>query len=61
MSRAFCSSGIPSAPRIVPQIKVTFDIDANGILSVPVKDKGSVKEVSISITAVFTLSDSEVD
>merc|ERR1711916_320135 len=52
---------IPSAPRGVPQIEVTFDIDANGILSVTAKDKGSGKEQSISITGASTLSDSEVD
>ena len=48
-------------PRGVPQIEVTFDIDANGILSVTAKDKGSGKEQSISITGASTLSDSEVD
>ena len=53
--------GIPPAPRGVPQIEVTFDIDANGILSVTAKDKGSGKEQSISITGASTLSDSEVD
>jgi len=52
--------GIPSAPRGVPQIEVTFDIDANGILSVTAKDKGSGKEQSISITGASTLSDNEV-
>jgi molecular chaperone DnaK len=45
----------------VPQIEVTFDIDANGILSVTAKDKGSGKEQSISITGASTLSDNEVD
>jgi molecular chaperone DnaK len=45
----------------VPQIEVTFDIDANGILSVTAKDKGSGKEQSISITGASTLSDTEVD
>ena len=44
----FRLDGIPSAPRGVPQIEVTFDIDANGILSVTAKDKGSGKEQSIS-------------
>ena len=53
--------GIPSAPRGVPQIEVTFDIDANGILSVTAKDKGSGKEQSISITGASTLSDNEVE
>jgi len=52
---------IPSAPRGVPQIEVTFDIDANGILSVTAKDKGSGKEQSISITGASTLSDNEVE
>ncbi|AII41929.1 molecular chaperone DnaK [Synechococcus sp. KORDI-100] len=57
----FRLDGIPPAPRGVPQIEVTFDIDANGILSVTAKDKGSGKEQSISITGASTLSDSEVD
>ena len=57
----FRLDGIPAAPRGVPQIEVTFDIDANGILSVTAKDKGSGKEQSISITGASTLSDSEVD
>merc|ERR1712164_193622 len=53
----FRLDGIPPAPRGVPQIEVTFDIDANGILSVTAKDKGSGKEQSISITGASTLSD----
>jgi len=57
----FRLDGIPPSPRGVPQIEVTFDIDANGILSVTAKDKGSGKEQSISITGASTLSDSEVD
>ena len=57
----FRLEGIPSAPRGVPQIEVTFDIDANGILSVTAKDKGSGKEQSISITGASTLSDNEVE
>ncbi len=57
----FRLDGIPPAPRGVPQIEVTFDIDANGILSVTAKDKGSGKEQSISITGASTLSDKEVD
>ncbi len=57
----FRLDGIPAAPRGVPQIEVTFDIDANGILSVTAKDKGSGKEQSISITGASTLSDNEVD
>jgi molecular chaperone DnaK len=57
----FRLDGIPPSPRGVPQIEVTFDIDANGILSVTAKDKGSGKEQTISITGASTLSDSEVD
>ena len=57
----FRLDGIPPAPRGVPQIEVTFDIDANGILSVNAKDKGSGKEQSISITGASTLSDNEVE
>ena len=57
----FRLDGIPPAQRGVPQIEVTFDIDANGILNVTAKDKGSGKEQSISITGASTLSDSEVD
>ena len=57
----FRLDGIPPAPRGVPQIEVTFDIDANGILSVTAKDKGSGKEQSISITGASTLSDNEVE
>jgi len=57
----FRLDGIPPAPRGVPQIEVTFDIDANGILSVTAKDKGSGKEQSISITGASTLRDNEVD
>ncbi len=57
----FRLDGIPPAPRGVPQIEVTFDIDANGILSVTAKDKGSGKEQSISITGASTLSEKEVD
>ena len=57
----FRLDGIPAAPRGVPQIEVTFDIDANGILSVTAKDMGSGKEQSISITGASTLSDNEVE
>ena len=57
----FRLDGIPPSPRGVPQIEVTFDIDANGILSVTAKDKGSGKEQTISITGASTLSDNEVD
>ena len=57
----FRLDGIPPAPRGVPQIEVTFDIDANGILIVNAKDKGSGKEQSISITGASTLSENEVE
>jgi molecular chaperone DnaK len=57
----FRLDGIPPAPRGVPQIEVTFDIDANGILNVTAKDKGTGKEQSISITGASTLPDTEVD
>ena len=57
----FRLDGIPPAQRGVPQIEVIFDIDANGILNVTAKDKGSGKEQSISITGASTLSDTEVD
>jgi molecular chaperone DnaK len=57
----FRLDGIPPAPRGVPQIEVTFDIDANGILNVTAKDKGTGKEQSISITGASTLPDAEVD
>ncbi|NET38903.1 MAG: molecular chaperone DnaK [Cyanothece sp. SIO1E1] len=57
----FRLDGIPPAPRGVPQIEVTFDIDANGILNVMAKDKGTGKEQSISITGASTLSNDEVD
>ena len=57
----FHLDGIPPAPRGVPQIEVTFDIDANGILNVNAKDKATGKEQSIRIEASSGLSDSEVD
>ena len=57
----FHLDGIPPAPRGVPQIEVTFDIDANGILNVTAKDKGTGKEQSISITGASTLPSDEVD
>jgi molecular chaperone DnaK len=56
----FRLDGIPPAPRGIPQIEVTFDIDANGILNVTAKEKGTGKEQSISITGASTLSDDEV-
>lgn len=52
--------GIPPAPRGVPQIEVTFDIDANGIVNVSAKDKGTGKEQNIQITASSGLSDEDV-
>ncbi|MBI4781915.1 MAG: molecular chaperone DnaK [Oscillatoriophycideae cyanobacterium NC_groundwater_1537_Pr4_S-0.65um_50_18] len=57
----FRLDGIPPAPRGVPQIEVTFDIDANGILNVRAKDKGTGKEQSISITGASTLPSDEVE
>jgi molecular chaperone DnaK len=57
----FRLDGIPAAPRGVPQIEVTFDIDANGILAVKAKDKGTGKEQSITISGASTLPDSEVE
>jgi molecular chaperone DnaK len=57
----FILDGIPPAPRGVPQIEVTFDIDANGILSVSAKDKGTGKEQNIRIEASTGLSQEEID
>jgi molecular chaperone DnaK len=57
----FHLDGIPVAPRGVPQIEVTFDIDANGILSVSARDKGTGKEQKIRIEASTGLSDAEVE
>ena len=54
-------SGIAAAPRGIPQIEVTFDIDANGIVNVSAKDKGTGKEAKITITASTNLSDDEID
>ncbi len=53
--------GIAPAPRGIPQIEVTFDIDANGIVSVKAKDKGTNKEQSITITASTNLSEEDID
>ncbi len=53
--------GIPSAPRGVPQIEVTFDIDANGIVNVSAKDKGTGKEQQIKIQASGGLTDADID
>lgn len=57
----FRLDGIPAAPRGVPQIEVTFDIDANGIVNVTAKDLGTGKEQKITITASTNLSDDEID
>jgi molecular chaperone DnaK len=57
----FILDGIPPAPRGLPQIEVTFDIDANGILNVSAKDKATGREQAITITASSGLSDEEVD
>jgi len=57
----FKLEGIPTAPRGTPQIEVTFDIDANGILSVTAKDKGTGKEHSIKITNSSGLSEDEIN
>ena len=57
----FMLDGIPPAPRGVPQIEVTFDIDANGILSVSAKDKGTGKEQKITIQASGGLSEIEIE
>ena len=57
----FHLEGIPAAPRGVPQVEVTFDIDANGILSVSAKDKATSKEQNIRITGSGGLDESEID
>ena len=57
----FHLDGIPPAPRGMPQIEVTFDIDANGILNVGAKDKGTGKEQKITITDSTGLSDTEIE
>ena len=57
----FKLDGIPAAPRGVPQIEVTFDIDANGIVHVSAKDLGSGKEQSITITASTNMSKDDID
>jgi molecular chaperone DnaK len=57
----FQLTGIPAAPRGVPQIQVTFDIDANGIVNVKAKDLGTNKEQAITITSNTNLSDEEID
>ncbi|MDK0719701.1 molecular chaperone DnaK [Clostridium perfringens] len=57
----FTLSGIAPAPRGIPQIEVTFDIDANGIVKVSATDKATGKEANITITASTNLSDAEID
>jgi molecular chaperone DnaK len=57
----FRLEGIPSAPRGMPQVEVTFDIDANGILNVGAKDKATGKEQKVTITASTNLSKADVD
>ena len=57
----FILDGIPPAPRGVPQVEVSFDLDANGILNVSAKDKGSGKEQKITITASSNLSEEEIE
>merc|ERR1719163_2027924 len=57
----FRLDGVPPAPRGVPQIEVTFDIDANGILNVSAKDRGTGKEQTITITGASTLDKSDVE
>ena len=57
----FHLTGIPPAPRGVPQVEVTFDIDANGILNVSAKDKATGKQQAITITSSSGLSDEEID
>ena len=57
----FTLTGIPAAPRGVPQIEVTFDIDANGIVHVSAKDLGTGRSQDITITASTNMSDDEID
>ena len=57
----FRLEGIPPAPRGIPQVEVTFDIDANGILNVNAQDKATGKEQKITITASTNLNQSEID
>jgi molecular chaperone DnaK len=57
----FRLDGIPPAPRGIPQIEVTFDIDANGILNVNAKDRATGKEQAITITASTNLNDADID
>jgi molecular chaperone DnaK len=57
----FRLEGIPPAPRGIPQIDVTFDIDANGIINVTAKDKATSKEQKVTITATTNLNDKDID
>ena len=57
----FILDGIPAAPRGVPQIEVTFDIDANGIVNVSAQDKGTGKEQHITITSSTNMSQEDID
>src|SRR5699024_11777134 len=57
----FQLSGIPPEKRGVPQIEVTFDIDANGIVNVTAKDQGSGKEQKITITSTTSMTEEEID
>ena len=57
----FRLEGIPAAPRGIPQIEVTFDIDANGILNVTAQDKATGQSQAITITASTNLNDSDID
>jgi molecular chaperone DnaK len=57
----FILEGIPPAPRGIPQVEVTFDIDANGILNVKAKDKGTGKEQKVTITASSGLSEEDIE
>ena len=57
----FMLDGIPSAPRGVPQVEVTFDIDSNGIVNVTAKDKGTGKEQHITITSSTNMSSADID
>ena len=57
----FHLDGIPAAPRGVPQIEVTFDIDANGIVHVSAKDLGTGKEQTVTITSSTNMSKEDID
>ena len=57
----FHLDGIPPAPRGTPQVEVTFDVDANGIVNVKAKDKGTGREQSVTVTAASTLNKEDID